>query len=356
MPIARKIFAAPALVAFAAASAPAFAVPAPAPTPATATAPATAKPGGGAPDIRTGSLPLAWNSGGPKCMEMPEWQIHEYNPDLYILRQSGCTDFEKPFVFLIFGRERALLLDTGSHHGNIAPALQLTVHRWLLRNQRNSIPLVAVHTHSHADHTAGDQELQALKDDAIPVTVIAPTVEATKKFYGMANWPEDAGAVDLGGRVIDVLAIPGHDTVGVALYDRQTAILFTGDNVYPGRLYIRDMPAYESSNRRMIRFTEGRPVAHILGNHIEQTRTPFLDYPVGTIYQPDEHELALPRGALFEIQAGLAAMQGKPQRVAYRDFTLWPTGPAFRETEEGEAIFKRTQQQQLDHMWDQTRP
>jgi len=57
-------------------------------------------------------------------MEMPEWQIHEYNPDLYILRQSGCTDFEKPFVYLLFGRERALLLDTGSRHGNIAPALQ----------------------------------------------------------------------------------------------------------------------------------------------------------------------------------------------------------------------------------------
>ena len=99
-----------------------------------------------------------------------------------------------------------------------------------------------------------------------------------------------------------------------------------------------------------------KPVAHILGNHIEQTRTPFLDYPVGTIYQPDEHELALSRGVLFEVQAGLAAMKGTLQRVAYRDFTLWPTGPAFRETEEGEAIFRRTQQQQLDHMWDQTRP
>jgi hypothetical protein len=116
------------------------------------------------------------------------------------------------------------------------------------------------------------------------------------------------------------------------------------------------MPAYETSNQRMIRFTEGKPVAHILGNHIEQTRTPFLDYPVGTIYQPDEHELALSRGVLFEVQAGLAAMKGKPQRVAYRDFSLWPTGPAFRETEEGQAIFKRTQQQQLDHMWDQPRP
>lgn len=355
MTTACKIFAAPALVAIAAGCSAAFAAPAPAPAPATA----TAIPGGvqsAAADIRAGSLPLAWNTGGPKCMELPEWQIHEYNPDLYILRQSGCTDFEKPFVYLLFGRERALLLDTGSRHGNIAPALQLTVHRWLLRNHRGSIPLVAVHTHSHSDHTAGDAELQALKDDAIPITVIAPTVEATKKFYGMANWPEDAGAVDLGGRVIDVLAIPGHDTVGVALYDRQTAILFTGDNVYPGRLYIRDLPAYESSNQRMLRFTEGKPVAHILGNHIEQTRTPFLDYPVGTIYQPDEHELALSRGVLFEVQAGLAAMKGSPKRVAYRDFTLWPTGPSFRDTEEGEAIFKRTQQQQLDHMWDQTRP
>jgi hydroxyacylglutathione hydrolase len=335
MTIAREILAATALVAFAAGSAPTFA--------------ATA--------IRAGSLPLAWSTGGPKCMEMPEWQIHEYNPDFYILRQSGCTDFEKPFVFLLFGHERALLLDTGSRHGNIAPALQRTVHRWLLRNNRVSIPLVAVHTHSHSDHTAGDPELQALNDGAMPVTVIAATVEATKKFYGMANWPEDAGAVDLGGRVIDVLAIPGHDTVGVALYDRQTAILFTGDNVYPGRLYIRDLPAYEASNQRMIRFTEARPVAHVLGNHIEQTRTPFLDYPEGTIYQPEEHELALSRGVLLEIQAGLAAMHGEPQRAAYRDFTLWPKGAiAVRENEESEAMFKRTQQQQLDHMWDQTRP
>jgi hydroxyacylglutathione hydrolase len=307
-------------------------------------------------EVLPGSLPLAWNTGGPKCMEMPEWQIHEYNPGLFILRQSGCTDFEKPFVYLLFGGERALLLDTGSRHGNIVPALQLTIHRWLSRNHRSAIPLVVVHTHAHSDHVAGDAELLALKDPGISITLIAPTVEATKKFYGMANWPDDPGSVDLGSRVIDVLAIPGHEAVGVALYDRQTGILFTGDNVYPGRLYIRDFSAYENSNQRMIRFTEGKPVAHILGNHIEQTRTPFLDYPVGTLYQPNEHELALPRGVLLEIQAGLAAMQGKPQRVAYRDFTLWPAGPAFPSTEEEEAKFKRTQQQQLDRMWDQTQP
>jgi hydroxyacylglutathione hydrolase len=85
-------------------------------------------------NIQSGVLPKQWATGGPKCMEMPEWQIHEYNPDLYILRQSGCTDYEKPFVFLLFGKQSALLLDTGSHHGNLAPTLLQTVKKWLGRN------------------------------------------------------------------------------------------------------------------------------------------------------------------------------------------------------------------------------
>ena len=63
------------------------------------------QPDGGS--IRTGTLPAKWDTGGPHCGELPEWQIHEYNPDLYFLRQSGCTDFEKPFVFLLFGDDRA---------------------------------------------------------------------------------------------------------------------------------------------------------------------------------------------------------------------------------------------------------
>jgi hydroxyacylglutathione hydrolase len=312
------------------------------------------QPDGGG--IRPGTLPAAWSTGGPKCMEMPEWQVHEYNPDLYLLRQSGCTDYEKPFVFLFFGADRALLLDTGSRRGNMATEIQLIVHRWLLRNNRTGIPLIVAHTHSHSDHVAGDAELQALNDPKIPMTYIAPTVEATQKFYGIAHWPEDPGVVDLGNRIIDVLAIPGHDAAGVALYDRQTAILFTGDSVYPGRLYIQDLSAFEKSNQRMLRFTEGKLVAHVLGNHIEQTGTPYLDYPVGTMYQPNEHEWALPRGVLFEIQAGLEALHGKPQRTAYRDFSLWPVAPLVPDSDANRAAFKRTQKQQLDHMWDQSQP
>ena len=74
--------------------------------------------------------------GGPKCMESFEWQIHEYNRDLYILRQSGCTDYEKQFIYLLFGGECALLLDTGSRNGNLVPTLQRVVKNWLQRTKR----------------------------------------------------------------------------------------------------------------------------------------------------------------------------------------------------------------------------
>jgi len=61
-----------------------------------------------------------------------------------------------------------------------------------------------------------------------------------------------------------------------------------------------------------------------LGNHIEQTRTPYLDYPIRTVYQPDEHELELGRAHLLELNDALREMNGKIVRMAFRDFTIWP--------------------------------
>jgi hydroxyacylglutathione hydrolase len=309
-----------------------------------------------APALARGVLPERWLSGGPKCMEMPEWQVHEYNPNLYILRQSGCTDFEKPFVFLLFGKDRALLLDTGSRNGNLTPTLQRTVHRWLSRNSRQAIPLVVVHTHGHGDHIAGDAALLEMHDPLVPLTLIAAEVDADRTFFQIKHWPDDIGSVDLGGRLIDVIAIPGHSDTSIALYDRDTGILFAGDSLYPGRLYIRDLAAFQASTERLVRFTATTPVAHILGNHIEQTRTPFLDYPTGTVYQPDEHALQLSRGALLELSAALTSLHGRPARVALRDFTLWPWPGDAAERAAADAAFEETQKQQLNRQWDQNQP
>jgi hydroxyacylglutathione hydrolase len=307
------------------------------------------QPDGGT--LERGVLPEKWLSQGPKCMQIPEWQVHEYNPNFFILRQSPCTDYEKPFIFLIFGKDKAMLVDTGSRNGNLAPSIQWIVKNWLTRNQRTSIPLIVTHTHAHGDHIFGDKALQAMNDPAIPVTFVAPEIEATKKFFEIDAWPTGTGHIDLGARILDIVPIPGHNNVSIAFYDRNTGVLLSGDSLYPGRLYVQDFAAFQASTERLIKFTEGKPVAHILGNHIEQTSTPFLDYPVGTIYQPNEHELALSRGSLLEVEDALLAMHGTAKRVALRDFSVWPQGQSFAVPGE-RAKSAQHMKEEKEKMWD----
>ena len=109
------------------------------------------------------------------------------------------------------------------------------------------------------------------------------TVEGTRAFFGIHRWPDEIGLIDLGGRILDVIPISGHDPLSIAFYDRQTGILFTGDSLYPGRIFVRDFAAFARSNRRLADFMRGKIVAHILGCHVEQSTTPYVDYPVGTM-------------------------------------------------------------------------
>jgi hydroxyacylglutathione hydrolase len=271
--------------------------------------------------VRSGTLPKSWLLGGPKCVEVPEFQVHEYNEDFYVLRQSGCSHYEKPFLYLLFGNEKALLLDTGAGKTEVARIVNKVVGRWLARNKRDSIQLVVAHTHAHDDHTAGDEQFKGL-----PLTrsVVPPNLKAVQAFFGFKNWPEEIVGYDLGGRTLDVIPIPGHERTSIAVYDRQTGVLFTGDTLYPGRLYVEDQTEFTRSVQRLVVFTRSKVVAHILGNHIENTRTPYLDYPAETIYQPDEHALELGRSHLLELSEALSRMEGKMVRMALRDFTIWP--------------------------------
>ena len=265
------------------------------------------------PVLEPGTLPTSWITGGPNCLEIPDWQVQQYNSTFFILRESGCTNYEKPFLYLILGKERALLVDTGAGPVDTAAFVR----------RLTKLPLTVVHTHGHGDHVAGDKGFAGFAD----VTLIPATVEAEQKALGIANWPDDPGSIDLGDRIIDVIAIPGHQAAHVAYYDRKTGILLTGDHLYPGRLYVADFPAYVASTRRLVQFTESHPVAHILGNHIEQTSTPYVDYPTDTKYQPNEHNLELGRANLLELMYALEALHGTPAKVFLRDVTIYPVTP-----------------------------
>jgi hydroxyacylglutathione hydrolase len=270
--------------------------------------------------LQPGVLPGAWRTGGPNCVTVPDWQIHEYNEDFYIIRESGCIHFEKPFLYLIFGGEKALLEDTGAGDAQTGPYVMSLLAKWAKRKNRALPSLLVIHSHAHGDHVAGDKQFQGLAN----VQFVEPTVAAMQKTAGIANWPSDVGKIDLGGRIMDVIPIPGHNASSIALYDRLTGNLLTGDSLYPGRLgvLVADVPEFAASAKRLADFVGRHEVAHVLGTHIEQTRTPYLDYPRGTVYQPDEHLLDLSRAHVIELNDAFQRMAGKPATVALPEFTI----------------------------------
>jgi hydroxyacylglutathione hydrolase len=274
-------------------------------------------PNGGS--VERGTLPASWTTGA-SCPESPVFRTHTYNDDFIILRQSACTNFEKPFLYLLFGSRAAMLVDTGAATADVAGAVRDTMRTWSSRHGGRSLPLIVIHSHGHHDHTAGDAQFR----DMPGTTLVAATAEALQRFFGLSAWPEAVASYELGDRTIDVIPIPGHEPASIAIYDRRTGILLTGDTLYPGRLYVRDGRAFTASVNRLVAFTEGKVVTHVLGAHIEEARTPYVDYPEGTKYQPEEHVLELGRAHLLELRDALERMHGAIVRSAMRDFTIWP--------------------------------
>ncbi|MFJ2649775.1 MBL fold metallo-hydrolase [Streptomyces sp. NPDC087420] len=253
--------------------------------------------------------------------------VHTYNEHTLVLRQNKSVHFEAPFLFLLFGNERALLLDTGATADPALFPLRATVDReiaeWLARHPREEYGLLVAHTHGHGDHIAADGQFEGRPH----TTVVGPELAAVTEAFGLDAWPEGLGTVDLGGRIIDVVPGPGHQDAAVVFHDRYTGLLLTGDSLYPGRLYVNDADAYGRTVDRLLGFCGARDVTHVLGCHIEMTTTPDVEYPRGTVHQPDEAPLALTTAHLRTLRRALDETGGRPGSYPYGDFVLVHEGP-----------------------------
>lgn len=270
--------------------------------------------------VQTGTLDVDWINGGPNCGTEPLIQVHQYNANTYILRQSLCTNFEGPFIYLLFGEDKVLMQDTGAGGIPIAATVYGIIDDWLAAHRRPFIELIVTHSHSHGDHIAGDGQFVGQPN----TTVVGTSVSAVIDFFGINDWPNETVTYALGGRTLDVIPIPGHQAAHVALYDRQTDLLLTGDTLYPGRLYIFNWNAYTSSIARLVGFTEANGVAHVLGTHIEMTNTRGDDFPFGATYHPDEHPLQLDLIHLIELNEAIQAMNDRPVYQVHDDFIIVP--------------------------------
>ena len=151
-----------------------------------------------------------------------------------------------------------------------------------------------------------------------------PTSAAdVQDFFGFTGWPQQVVDYDLGRRRLQLIGIPGHEVASIAVHDERTGLLLTGDSVYPGRIYVRDFPAYVDSLNRLIELAESRTVTHVLGCHIEMTTRPGRDYYLGCRYQPDEPPLQMTMEQLRRLRDAAVSVADQPGAHRFDDFIVY---------------------------------
>lgn len=257
--------------------------------------------------IVPGSMDVHWDEGASKCAtsSQPPIQVHSYNEQTFILRENLCSTFEAPFLYLLIGSEKALLVDTGDVADPKQMPLANMVMRLLPGEGSAKLRLLVVHTHRHGDHRAGDGQFMPFSN----AQVVAFDVDGVRHFYRFTDWPNGLAQMDLGDRTVDVVPTPGHNETEVSFYDRSTGLFFSGDFLMPGRLLIDNASADLASAQRVVGFVRDRPVSFVLGGHIEMDASGNL-FPWESQFHPNEHVLQMTKDDLLALPAAIRSFNG----------------------------------------------
>lgn len=268
-----------------------------------------------------------WNHGSEDCATSrdPAVEVYRFEVDTYILRQSKCVHFEAPFIYVLFGEHTVFVQDTGATADPARFPLYDTVRRLVVDRQQHGAKVVVVHSHSHGDHRAGDAQFRGKPG----VTLVEANAKAVREYFGFSAWPEGSAVIDLGGRTLEVVPAPGHQDEGIVVYDSRTAWLLTGDNLYPGRLHVKNWNEYRSSIARLVAFSRTRRVSAVLGSHIEMSSAGTL-FDAGSSFQPDEARLALAVEDLVQLDQVLQDAGDEPKEIATPKFVVVPVGAFWR--------------------------
>lgn len=184
--------------------------------------------------------------------------------------------FQEVNMFLIMGKERALLLDTGMGIRNLKPLVK----------ELYPGAIITVNSHFHFDHVGDNWRFQPVhvfndpcarhaSENGVTAADLGDQLDEDmfrmgypEGFVPNEYWippyevktVEDGQVFDLGGRTLHVYHTPGHCNDAIMLYDEQARILFTGDSFYLGALYAHfhchqfghsDLKAYAASLQQM---------------------------------------------------------------------------------------------------------
>lgn len=223
------------------------------------------------------------------------WFVHETVDDGVIrILEPHVDPFLRANVFLVRGRDRDLLVDSGLGLGSLRAELRDLFER----------PVVAVATHRHFDHVGGLREFDEVvvhRDDAgsvagaegfaslriedyppeelsgydPPVSLLTalPREGFDPAAYRVepvtpTRIVDEGDELDLGDRRFTVLHLPGHTPGEIGLWDEETRTLFSGDCVYESGVLLDELPESNIDDyvRSMRRLRE-LPVRIVHGGH-----------------------------------------------------------------------------------------
>ena len=143
--------------------------------------------------------------------------------------------------FLLKGTEKALLIDTG-----------MTVrHAKEMAAYLTGLPVMLLNTHADRDHTGSNDEFEAV--------YLHPADEPHYRGDhpdGRVIPLSDGMEIDLGGRVLKIIHLPGHTPGSVAVLDTSRRVLISGDPIQEhGHIYMfgerRNMRDYAASLEKL---------------------------------------------------------------------------------------------------------
>lgn len=186
------------------------------------------------------------------------------------------------------GRDRDMLVDTGFGLVSLLDSIP----------ELNQRTVLAVGSHSHCDHVGGHHEFghrhiheaeagimarpTRLNTVADPYVVDDMFVGARPPGFSAAAYEVKAApatrtlvegdVVDLGDRAFEVLHIPGHSPGSIALYEKKTGIMFSGDVVHNGTNGIGKLILYHTVEDDFLTSVERLrqvPVSVVHGGHYD---------------------------------------------------------------------------------------
>ena len=143
--------------------------------------------------------------------------------------------------FLLAGKKKALLIDSGMQIHNAKEIAQQLV----------SLPIELLNTHADPDHIGSNAEFEAFYMHPAEASNYYNTQKGTGKFIPIEN----GDIIDLGDRKLEIITIPGHTPGSVALLDIENRVLYSGDTVQDGTIFMfgvqREFHAYIQSLNKL---------------------------------------------------------------------------------------------------------